>query len=619
MELDINVSSVTREQYWQEKLAGWKASGLKQMRYCREQKLFYVADEDPEYTKIVQLNLADVEPLVAGPSRPQDKVRLSEVRSSFAAFQESAAARRPASESAVGVASRHAVTVRVGGRESDLADGSVVIAALTSCTNTSNPDVMVAAGLLAKKAVDRGLSVPAHVKTSMAPGSRVVTAYLESTGLLEPLEKLGFGVVGYGCTTCIGNSGPLDPAIENAIRTHGLTVAAVLSGNRNFEARIHSSVKANYLASPPLVVAYALAGRVDLDMRTDPLGTESDGNPVYLRDLWPTSAEIDAALRGVLTPEMFRQRYKDILRGGKAWQEMDVPAGALFAWDADSTYIRRPPYFDRFRMDAEAPADIRGARILVWVGDSVTTDHISPAGNIDADSPAGRYLLGLGVAQVDFNAYGTRRGNHDVMIRGTFANVRLKNKLVAPREGGFTKKFPEGEAMTVFEAATRYAEQGVPLVVLAGKEYGTGSSRDWAAKGTALLGVRAVTAESYERIHRANLIGMGVLPLEFRPGESAVSLGLRGDETITIEGLSTLAPGASCRVEQAAPDGRVTTFSVVARLDTPAEIAIWRGGGLLPHVLRSIAADSSGDCHGDSNGSEENAGDAAHDTNPRRT
>ncbi|HXH06396.1 MAG TPA: aconitate hydratase AcnA, partial [Vicinamibacterales bacterium] len=473
----------------------------------------------------------------------------------------------------------------------ELDHGAVVIAAITSCTNTSNPGVMIGAGLLARKAVERGLRPKPWVKTSLAPGSMVVTEYLRASGLLPYLEELGFNLVGYGCTTCIGNSGPLPEPVAAAIRERQLVVCSVLSGNRNFEGRIQPLVRANYLASPPLVVAYALAGWMQIDLTTEPLGTDRDGRPVYLRDLWPSEREIQEALLGSVRPEMFRQKYARVFEGDERWRSMPTPTGGLFAWDPASTYIRRPPFFDDLPIEPPPPPDIVGARVLALVGDSITTDHISPAGSIPPDSPAGRYLIAHGVQPRDFNSYGARRGNHEVMVRGTFANIRLRNQLAPGTEGGWTTLLPEGEVMTIYEASVRYRERGVPLLVVAGKEYGSGSSRDWAAKGTLLLGVRAVIAESFERIHRSNLVNMGVLPLEFRRGDSAASLGLTGRERYDITGLAdTLRPRGELRVRATADDGKVTEFPVVARIETPEELAAYRHGGLLPYVLRQLLA-----------------------------
>jgi aconitate hydratase len=473
-------------------------------------------------------------------------------------------------------------------------DSSVVIAAITSCTNTSNPSVMVAAGLLAKKAVEAGLSVPPYVKTSLAPGSRVVTDYLKQAGLLDYLEKLGFYLVGYGCTTCIGNSGPLaSEEVEAEIQEGDLNVVAVLSGNRNFEARIHPMIRASYLASPPLVVAYALAGHIRHDLTEDPLGHESgSGRPIYLRDIWPTPDEVGDVVRECVRQDMFRHEYERIYDGDEHWQRMEAPTGSIYRWDADSTYVQEPPYFEGLKPEPEPPRDVVSARVLVMVGDSVTTDHISPAGSIPAASPAGQYLLSRGVEKVDFNSYGSRRGNHEVMVQGTFANIRLRNEVAGGREGYWTRHLPSGEEMTIFGAAERYRSEGVPLVVIAGKEYGSGSSRDWAAKGPNLLGVRAVIAESFERIHRSNLVGMGVLPLQFAEGEGRRSLGLSGEEEYTVRGLEAgLRPGQELEVE-ARRDGDVRRFKVVTRVDNKTEVEYLRHGGVLSMVLRQLTASS---------------------------
>ncbi|HSK99316.1 MAG TPA: aconitate hydratase [Rubrobacteraceae bacterium] len=479
------------------------------------------------------------------------------------------------------------VTITLDGEEAELKHGSAVIAAITSCTNTSNPSVMIGAGLLAKKAVEKGLDVQPHVKTSLAPGSKVVTEYLETSGLLDYLERLKFDVVGYGCTTCIGNSGPLPEAISEAVNENDLVVAAVLSGNRNFEGRINPDVRANYLASPPLVVAYALAGTVDIDLVNDPIGDDRDGNPVYLKDIWPSQAEVAEEIEGALDPEIYRRQYADVYTGNEQWNAVDVPSGDLYEWDPDSTYIQEPSFFKGLSPDPEDLTDIEGARVLVKVGDSVTTDHISPAGAIPSKMPAGQYLIEKGVDPRNFNSYGSRRGNHEVMVRGTFGNIRLRNQLVE-REGGYTLHFPDGEETTIYEASLEYAEDNVPLVVLAGKEYGTGSSRDWAAKGSFLLGIKAVIAESFERIHRSNLIGMGVLPLQFTDGENADSLGLSGSETYDIEGLADLTAGTELTVRATPDGGEAKEFKVRARVDSPVEVEYLRNGGILQTVLRQL-------------------------------
>ncbi|MFQ5699154.1 MAG: aconitate hydratase AcnA [Myxococcota bacterium] len=554
-------------------------------RYARAQGLFREdGDPDPEYTSKLELDLGSVEPSLAGPSRPQDRVSLSGARVGF--------------ESALGtllerIGSPRDATARVeiDGQSCELAHGTVVIAAITSCTNTSNPQVLIAAGLLARKAVERGLSSRPWVKTSLAPGSRVVPDYLASAGLLPYLEKLGFHVVGFGCTTCIGNSGPVPEAIARGVREADLVAVSVLSGNRNFEGRINPVVRANYLTSPPLVVAYALAGRMDIDLTRDPLGTGSDGREVTLRDIWPTTDEVQSTLRASLNPAMFRERYARVFEGPAAWKSIEIPEGVRYAWNPESTYVLAPPFFEGMTREEPPLADIRGARVLALLGDSVTTDHISPAGTIPVDSPAGRYLIERGVDPREFNSFGSRRGNHEVMMRGTFGNIRLRNELAPGTEGGYTKLLPDGEVTTIYDAAMRYRERGTPLVVLAGKEYGTGSSRDWAAKGTLLLGVRAVLCESFERIHRSNLVGMGVLPLQFLEGESVKSLGLTGWETIDIGGVATgLAPGCEVSVRAVAPDGRALEFRARVRIDTPDELAYYRNGGILPYVLRGLLA-----------------------------
>jgi aconitate hydratase len=525
-------------------------------RYTREQGLFRAADgPEPVYTETLDFDLSAVEPSLAGPRRPQDRVSLPKVGESFA--------------NAFGAG-------RNGG---GLGDGSVVISAITSCTNTSNPALMVAAGLVARKAVERGLTTKPWVKTSLAPGSRVVIGYLRRAALMEPLEKLGFDLVGFGCTTCIGNSGPLPDDVAAAIEADNLKVAAVLSGNRNFEARIHPAVRANYLASPPLVVAYALAGTVRADLTAEPLGEGSDG-PVYLRDVWPTADEVSEALAASFSPDLFTDEYGRIFDGDERWRGLPVPAGQLYAWDPASTYVREAAFFGH---DADL-SDIVDARVLALLGDSVTTDHISPAGAFAPGTPAGRWLTEHGVEPRDFNSYGARRGNHEVMVRGTFANIRLRNKLVE-REGGYTRHLPSGEELTIYEAAERYRAEGVPLVVIAGREYGSGSSRDWAAKGTALLGVRAVIAQSYERIHRSNLVALGVIPLQFADGESAESLGLAGTETYTVRGLADLDVGSQVRVEV---DGGARSFTCLARLDAPADVKVYRAGGLLQMVMNQL-------------------------------
>jgi aconitate hydratase len=590
--------------------------------YCRAQGLFHDPDATPEYSQIVELDLGDVEPSLAGPRRPQDRVPLTEAKSSFlkslstfgvpyrnGSEDKAIADSFPASDPPDFTEPGHepvpdddpepaggsepepaSVPVSMGGETFDLEHGSVVIAAITSCTNTSNPSVMVAAGLLARNAVERGLERKPWVKSSLAPGSKVVTEYYDKAGLTPFLEALGFHTVGYGCTTCIGNSGPLPPEISVAVDEGELVVCAVLSGNRNFEARIHPEVKANYLASPPLVVAYALAGRLDLDLTTEPLGRDQDGREVFLRDLWPTPEQIKDTIAEAINEDMYRRTYADVFTGDENWAALPVPEGDLFAWDPDSTYVRLPPYFEGMSPEPGTVEDVAGARCLVMVGDSVTTDHISPAGAIKPESPAGRYLVEHGVERKDFNSYGSRRGNHEVMVRGTFANVRLRNLLVPGSEGTWTVHLPDGEETTIFDAAMRYRAEGVPTVVLAGKEYGSGSSRDWAAKGPNLLGVRAVIAESYERIHRSNLIGMGIVPLQYPDGETAESLGLTGRETFAVDGLEN-GKASSARVT-ATPDGggEPVVFTARVRLDTPRERDYLRHGGILLYALRKLAA-----------------------------
>src|SRR5213593_1435017 len=566
------------------KLTGREPSHINLVEaYAKAQGLFRTeTTADPIFNDTLELDLTSVEPSLAGPRRPQDRVPLKKAKQAFREALPSMAAKQTKNVSSVKVSDN--------GNQYSVGDGSVVIAAITSCTNTSNPSVMLAAGLLAKKAVERGLTVQPWVKTSLAPGSRVVSDYLKETGLMLYLEKLRFHLVGYGCTTCIGNSGPLPEPVASAVKDNGLVVVAVLSGNRNFEGRINPLVRANYLASPPLVVAYALAGTIDYDAEHDPLGRDPQGKPVFLRDVWPTPEEIRAAL-GAVESRLFREEYAKVTEGDEHWRAMPVPAGKLYAWDPASTYIKSPPFFAGMRREPTPPGDVRGARVLALLGDSVTTDHISPAGSIAKDSPAGKYLIGLGVQPKDFNSYGARRGNHEVMLRGTFANIRLRNQLVPGVEGGVTVHFPDGERMAIYDAAMRYRDEGVPLVVIAGKEYGTGSSRDWAAKGTLLLGVRAVLAESYERIHRSNLVGMGVLPLELLPGESAASLCLTGCETYDIGGIAEgLVPGKRLTVRASADGGKVRTFQVVASVDTPDDVEYYRHGGLLPYVLRGMLA-----------------------------
>ncbi|HQG17476.1 MAG TPA: aconitate hydratase AcnA [Ornithinibacter sp.] len=558
--------------------------------YAKEQGMWLDPAAEPRFSEKLELDLSTVVPSIAGPKRPQDRIALSDSQQQFALDVKN-----------YGVDGElRSVPVQAGGEDTgrggtslfDLKDGAVVIASITSCTNTSNPSVMMAAALLAKNAVERGLTVKPWVKTSMAPGSKVVTGYYEAAGLWPYLDKLGFNLVGYGCATCIGNSGPLPAYVSSAIQAEDLSVAAVLSGNRNFEGRINPDVKMNYLASPPLCIAYALAGTMDFDFDTDPLGQDEAGNDVFLADIWPAPQEVEAVIASSITRDLFTADYADVFAGDERWQSLPTPEGDTFAWDPASTYVRKPTYFDGMQMEPAPVTDITGARVLAKLGDSVTTDHISPAGSIKADSPAGKYLADNGVDRKDFNSYGSRRGNHEVMIRGTFANIRLKNLLLDGVEGGFTRNFlAGGEQTTIYDASAAYQEAGIPLVVLAGKEYGSGSSRDWAAKGTALLGVKAVIAESYERIHRSNLIGMGVLPLQYAKGTNAESLGLTGTETISVSGVTALNDGGSPRtltVTVTREDGSQTSFDAVLRIDTPGEADYYRNGGILQYVLRSL-------------------------------
>jgi aconitate hydratase len=555
--------------------------------YAKAQGLFRTDQTpDPDFTDALELDLGTVEPSLAGPKRPQDRVPLTRVKAQF-----KGALTAPTKDRGFGLKEEElgrTAKVRYNGQVDELRHGAVVIAAITSCTNTSNPSVMLGAGILARKAVERGLSVPKYVKTSLAPGSRVVIEYLADAGLIEPLEQLGFNLVGFGCTTCIGNSGPLPQLVANAVTESNIVTSAVISGNRNFEGRVHPLVKANYLASPPLVVAYALAGSTDKDLTSEPLGTGSDGQPVYLRDIWPTQREIQDAINAHVKPEMFTKEYSGVRVGTEAWQQIGGVEGELFPWDPYSTYIQEPPYFEGFSLDPAPITSIQGARVLGMFGDSITTDHISPAGDIAVNSPAGRWLEDHDVSKEDFNQYGARRGNHEVMLRGTFANIRLKNLLVPGIEGGVTKYHTDGTIMPIFDAATNYASDGIPLVVLAGKEYGAGSSRDWAAKGSALLGVRAVIAESYERIHRNNLVGMGVLPLQFPDGQGWEELGLKGDEVFDIDLSGELSPRQKLTVKVTRPDGTSFAFDAVSRLDTPVEVKYYRNGGILPAVLRAM-------------------------------
>jgi aconitate hydratase len=605
-------------------------------RYAKEQGLWREPGDGPVFDELLTLDLSTVEPSVAGPRRPQDRVRLQDLPANFHStfpdglqgpfgaenpvngdqVQEASADSFPASDapsfttadpvdapappvtaapptdgSAADGRRYPSVQVSMAGETVELSSGSVAIAAITSCTNTSNPTVMIGAGLLARNAVARGLRVPPTVKTSLAPGSRAVTGYLETAGLMDPLEQLGFALAGFGCTTCIGNSGPLDAPIAEAVEANDLVVAAVLSGNRNFEGRIHPLARASYLASPPLVVAFALAGRVDIDLTTEPLGTGSDGRPVHLGDIWPSSDEIRDVIGSSIDPELFRRTYAVVFEGDDRWRALPIPSGDRYAWDPSSTYVAKPPFFEGRTDGSPEVGDISGARVLVMVGDSVTTDHISPAGSIAPWSPAGQWLQQHGVAPLEFNSYGARRGHHEVMMRGTFGNIRLRNRLVEGKEGPYTVHLPSGDETFIFDAAMRYAEENVPLLVLAGREYGSGSSRDWAAKGPMLLGVKAVLAESYERIHRSNLVGMGVLPLQYKPGDSASSLGLSGRESYDVSGLSDgLSPRMSVLVIATREDSSATKFEATARLDGPIEVDYYRGGGILPAVLRRLAA-----------------------------
>ena len=548
--------------------------------YAKRQGIWHDPAATPRYSEHLELDLGDVVPSIAGPKRPQDRVPLSGAKAAFAKSLPTYLSDKSAQSE---------IPVSVKDRAGAVKHGSVVIASITSCTNTSNPSVMIGAGLLAKKAVERGLTSKPWVKTTLAPGSKVVTNYYEKSGLTPYLEKLGFNLVGYGCVTCIGNSGPLPVEVSKAVNENDLAVAAVLSGNRNFEGRISPDVKMNYLASPPLVVAYALAGNMEHDFESDPLGTDSSGSPVYLRDIWPTPQEIQGVIDSVISSEMFKRDYASVFAGDHRWTSLDTPSGEIFAWDANSTYVRKPPYFDGMPRQPKPVTDIQQARVLAKLGDSVTTDHISPAGSIKPDSPAGKYLLANGVDRADFNSYGSRRGNHEVMIRGTFANIRLKNLLLDGVEGGFTRNFlADGEQSTIYDASMAYQAAGIPLVILAGKEYGSGSSRDWAAKGTALLGVKAVIAESFERIHRSNLIGMGVLPLQFQDGESSASLGLTGTETFAITGITALNQGEIPSTVKVTADGK--SFTARVRIDTPGEADYYRHGGIMQYVLRSLLA-----------------------------
>jgi aconitate hydratase len=570
---------------------------------ARKLGIFNDDSGEREYTTMLELDLNGVEASVAGPARPQDRIVLSALKENFATtlgcdYERNADVEHISTyHDESGSSSTRPESCRpkkknceliLDGKSLQLCDGNIVIAAITSCTNTSNPFVMLGAGLVARNAVEKGLQVPPFVKTSLAPGSKVVIDYLQKAGLLEPLERLGFYLAGFGCTTCIGNSGPLPAAIDRAIRENDLTVAAVLSGNRNFEARIHQRVKANYLASPMLVVAFALAGRIDIDLTREPLGEDTSGQPVYLKDIWPASDEIDSLIRQNVKREFFQKEYARIFDGDEFWQDLPDIESTVFAWNESSTYIKKPPYFENFKRHPPKPTDVRDARTLLLLGDTVTTDHISPAGAIPEQYPAGRYLVGNAVPPEEFNSYGSRRGNHEVMVRGTFGNIRIKNRLVAPKEGSYTLHFPEREEMYIYDAAEQYRSESVPLVVLGGKEYGTGSSRDWAAKGTHLLGVQAVLAVSYERIHRSNLVGMGVLPLVFQEDENWESLGLDGSETYTIEGIADMRPRKQLQVKAVDANGEEIVFDVIARLDTQIDVDYFENGGILPYVLRKL-------------------------------
>jgi aconitate hydratase len=563
--------------------------------YMKEQGLFHDASTPAaSYSDTLELDLSTVVPSLAGPSRPQDRVNLSDSKASFARALESLLSKSKPKPDGTPLSPTDAVPVTIGSTATELRHGSVVIAAITSCTNTSNPSVMMAAGLLAKKAIERGLTTKPWVKTSLAPGSKVVTDYLIDAGVMRYLEMLRFHLVGYGCTTCIGNAGPLPPEVSKAIADGNLVVCSVLSGNRNFEGRVHQEVRANYLASPPLVVAYALAGRMDIDLFNEPLGYNGQGQPVFLKDIWPTQQEVSEAIGRSVRQEMYQKQYSEVFQGDEQWQKLPVPEGELYAWDPNSTYVKNPPYFVGMKVVPDPVEDIHGARVLLLLGDSITTDHISPAGNIKTTSPAGEYLIKHGVPPSDFNQYGARRGNHEVMMRGTFANVRLRNQLVSGIEGGVTRHLPDGGQMSVFDAAVKYQKGGVPLIVLAGKEYGSGSSRDWAAKGPRLLGIQAVIAESYERIHRSNLVGMGVLPLQFLPKENTASLALTGEEVFDFEGLTqkladNFAGGREITVRAHRPDGTEKVFKATVRIDTPQEVLYYQHGGILQYVLRQLA------------------------------
>lgn len=553
-------------------------------QYYQEQGMWFDPSATPTFSDSLELDLATIEPSLAGPSRPQDRVTLKNVKSEFAKQIPTLLSQMKDPEAKA----ESAVKTTINGVDATVEHGSVVIAAITSCTNTSNPSGLITAGLLAKKAVEKGLSVKPWVKTSMGPGSKVVTDYLREAGLLTSLEKLKFHVVGYGCTTCIGNAGPLIPEVSKAVTDGKLIVSSVLSGNRNFEGRINTQVRANYLASPALVVAYAIAGSTKIDITTEPLGTGSDGKPVYLKDVWPTNADVETLVMKHVTTAQFEKSYSDVFKGDEYWQKVVAPKGELFTFDEKSTYIKEPDFLSNLTTQIKPLSDIKGARILGLFGDSITTDHISPAGSISKTSPAAKHLLSLGVQQADFNSYGARRGNHEIMVRGTFANVRIKNKIMNGVEGGLTKKFPEGTEMSIFDASEAYKKEGTPLIVIAGKEYGTGSSRDWAAKGTMMLGVKAVITESYERIHRSNLVGMGVIPLQFLAGENATTLGFTGDEQIDIEGITTVQPGQKLKAKAKFANGTVKEFTLQCRIDTANELEYYKNGGILHYVIRQL-------------------------------
>lgn len=580
-----------------------KPAGLVEA-YTRTLGLFYTGQEETEYTEVLELDLSTVVPAVAGPARPQDRIELQDLKGKFAAvmgceydrdvdmadistFHDESGCLTTRATACKPIDSSH-YQINLDGQKASIGHGSIVIAAITSCTNTSNPFVLIGAGLLAKKAASKGLKVPSYVKTSLAPGSKVVLSYLKDAGLMPHLENLGFHLAAFGCTTCIGNSGPLHPKIEKTISENDLTVAAVLSGNRNFEARIHQSIKVNYLASPMLVVAFALVGRIDIDLTIEPIGLDSGGEPVYLKDVWPTNEEIEHLVLKHVKKEFYKDEYAQIFDGDEFWQALGVTESTTFSWDKDSTYIKKPPYFENFSLELVKPGDVENACMLAMLGDSVTTDHISPAGAIPPDYPAGRYLIANSVTPEEFNSYGSRRGNHEVMIRGTFGNIRIKNTLVAPKEGSFTIKFPYKKEMFIYDAAVEYAGESRPLIVLGGKEYGTGSSRDWAAKGTFLLGVKAVITESFERIHRSNLVGMGVLPLVFKAGENLESLGLTGLETYYISGIEDMKPRKVLQIKAVKEDGKTIDFETISRLDTDIDVDYFESGGILQYVLRKI-------------------------------